>query len=487
MFPTSGDEVALRPCSVRWGALPRRGSMAAAIATCLGCIGLGVDVCLGGHPPTTKAASGHLRTIFRALQEPGVSMPEVQAQVPKEQAAEPLRWSSPGVWPVGTPAAPVIIGVALAARSASPLGSRTGAPGGKALSTPGSPPERPDGPHSNTRPSWLLPDTAARGVAQAPVVIGVAMPSRESPALAESAWVRSRRGQRRELLAARASFSEPMASAFAALSRLSACGCEPGVVNAVAATCPSPGTLTASTCRAALRVQPGRVFLGEAGRGAFYVAEARVGESGETRALLALHAERPRLARLAEGLANCAGCSVHVQHLETAIGLMPRVRAALELVCRSSCLVHITGHGPGAALAQLVAWQLAQEGQVIGASYLFNAPMVGDGTFAERMLAAFRHDRLGPVFNVVTGRGSTWPEGAQFKAWAYEAYFESTASTVLTAMCLGAEPLCLMAQGSLARKEPNDTSRQGDCASALAPDRNLCLAKDSQCLLGMPL
>lgn len=128
-------------------------------------------------------------------------------------------------------------------------------------------------------------------------------------------------------------------------------------------------------------------------------------------------------------------------HARKALGVMNEVRAKLELLgCHGGadatpCAVYVTGHGPGAALAQLVAWELAAANYTLGTTYLFNAPLVGDETFANKMRARFARGAPGTIFNVVTGKGSPWPSAVYFKPWAIEAYYEGVTSRPLELNC----------------------------------------------------
>jgi len=314
-------------------------------------------------------------------------------------------------------------------------------------------------------------------------------------------WAAVKRAQelarrRAELSAARLKYSEAEAIAFAALARLAACGSKPGIFGALTSTCGLslvPGFKTACS-PAGFYIEPGKIDEEETPGGLFYGAKllpiaplmhldlSVTQEATPFGVVLAFHSGRPFLQKLKRGLRGCGECSVHEAHLRTAETLMPQILLTLEqLGCVSGepCTVYVTGQGPGAAVAQLVAWELALENYAIGTSYLFNAPKVGNEAFAEHMEARFTRSRFGPIFNVVTGRGSTWPSAHDFKPWGYEAYYANATSRPLTAMCLADDGACGSADVATA-------PRLGSCRHALAPDNDLCNAHDQQCYLGLP-
>jgi len=148
------------------------------------------------------------------------------------------------------------------------------------------------------------------------------------------------------------------------------------------------------------------------------------------------------------GLTECKDCGVQEGYLKAMQSVLPQVRTSLEqAMCGTGdkeCTVHITGHGPGAAVAQLVAWELMRENYVVGASYMFGSPKAGDAHFAKSMKDYFDGKILGPIMNVVA---------------------DASGKAMVT-----------------------DEESTGDaCKSALAPGGDFCTPETNQCYGGMPL
>jgi len=143
-------------------------------------------------------------------------------------------------------------------------------------------------------------------------------------------------------------------------------------------------------------------------------------------------------------------------------------------------------------VAQLLAWELAQAGHKVGESYLFNAPVVGDETFANKMTEQFAKPGYGPIVNVVTGKGSLSPAASYFKPWMAEVFYAAENSTSLSAVCVAGDATCGSAAAPTPPRPmwagliPGIVSAQA-CTHALAPDHDLCTAHDSQCYAGQPL
>lgn len=97
---------------------------------------------------------------------------------------------------------------------------------------------------------------------------------------------------------------------------------------------------------------------------------------------------------------------VHKGYRETYERVASQVDMYLnELGCRGgNCTIYATGHGSGAAIAQIALMRLSAQGFRIGTSYLFSSPMVGDAGFASYMERMFQPGQGGPVFEVVEGK-----------------------------------------------------------------------------------
>jgi len=300
-------------------------------------------------------------------------------------------------------------------------------------------------------------------------------------------------------------YSESTARAFATMAKLSYCGSLPGLPAAVTASCSSlelPGSTTACE-RARFGIMPGTVRIFSADDfnvmdSLFgFIAEVKPtgpGSSVENGILISFRGSidnfannvRDKQTMLAFGLSGCLGCGVHQGYHQIYRTLEWQLKLHLSsLLCSSAtCAIYVTGHGSGAAVAAIAAWELACRGYTIGTSYLFELPKIGNAAFAKQMTDNFSgHGRHGMIFSITHGHDSVprWPFDSAFKAWGLEAHYPD--------MAFKHSPLCFA--GSLdcgVGKTPTAALNRDDmCASPLAPDLSFCVFKDytSQCYGGL--
>jgi len=286
----------------------------------------------------------------------------------------------------------------------------------------------------------------------------------------------------------RTMYSHEQAVAFAAFTKLAGCGTLPGIYAAVAATCSELDAPTASGfCKVVgFSIVPGRVLAFPlADGGSFYAAAMTpAADSGaEPGVLLAFSSEGHQEADKADRKLASEGAADQ-GHLADDTAAIEQVRLALsQLGCSpkrvgDTCTIHVTGRGPGAAMAQLIAWKLVKEDYKVGASYVFGSPSLGDAKFAKEMEGAFDGKKSGPIFNVVRsgGESEAKPAGGALKPWGFQAYYADDADKV--------EEIC--AAGDAACKS---SAAESVCKLPFAHEGDLCEFKDkaAQCYGGMPV
>lgn len=290
-------------------------------------------------------------------------------------------------------------------------------------------------------------------------------------------------------------YSPSTAEAFALLSLLSYCGPLPVVRAAARRFC---STDEASPCkRAHFILVPGtlRMFRSEG----LHQNDASFGFLASLRPLgpkatissgvlivvresiSAPSGFRAEHSHVAQGLSGCEGCGVHAGYYMSFRKLEQQLMGALWSVgCKPAfCRIYVTGHGAGAAVGSIIAWELSVKSYSIGTSYLFSAPRTADEIFAREMAGRFMGQMEEPIFHVVYGRrSSNRPlDKATFKPWGFEAYYEEqerwdpnlSAAPRPSQICIAGGEDCGI-QHSDKRKFPNEDF----CNNPLAPGSTWC-------------
>jgi len=282
-------------------------------------------------------------------------------------------------------------------------------------------------------------------------------------------------------------YNQTVAEAFAALAKLSYCGNLPGIYGTVASSCSLwgvPGVST--TCeKSGFEVVPGFVkTLTVTGQDSLFGYAAKVqGVSEESPVskgvVISIRGSinsmnssvMDKKTTVSTDIAGCKGCSVHEGYSEEYGKLKHALDDALiEFDCfPGDCTVHVTGHGSGAAIAAIAAWELSTSNYTIGTSYVFGMPQVGCEKFAEHMNERFT-GKEGPIFQVTFGKDSVtrWPFEGNFKSWGVEAHYEDL-NTTKPQLCMAGTEGCGVKQYTKYQLTATD-----HCKSALAPDGDMC-------------
>jgi len=295
---------------------------------------------------------------------------------------------------------------------------------------------------------------------------------------------------------ARSRYSESAAKAFAAMAKLSYCGPLPGIPAAAASSCDTMADDRGmpSPCKhAGFTIIPGSVRTVAATDlqvwGSIFGFLARLNfiqkKSSEAGVLISIRGSignyansvRDKQIKLVDGLQNCEGCGVHQGYYESFRAIEPSVKTHLQAFwCTPhNCRIFITGHGSGAAVASLLAWNLAQANYTIGTSYLFESPQIGNAIFAREMGDRFMgHERHGPIYSITHGKDSVprWPFDEAYESWGVEAYYSDGDATRVSQFCFAGSHGCGIQKVAKKELTTNDT-----CTSPLAPDGSFCTFK----------
>lgn len=300
-------------------------------------------------------------------------------------------------------------------------------------------------------------------------------------------------------------YSSSTAEAFAMLAKLAYCGPLPGVHKAAAASC---STEPSSACsHAQFRIYPGSVrtfsarisstpnslsgflaLIQPLGQNATVSSGVLISIRGSIRD--PSNSARDSETHIVRGLSGCRNCGVHAGYRTAFRKLEPQIEKALAShACLPPwCRIYITGHGAGAAVGSILAWELFVRGYAIGTSYFFSTPRLGDDTFARRMGEIFMGQRAEPIFHVVDGgdRSMLWPFGKAFRSWGLEAYYaqgsrKRSPSGETPQICFAGEEGCGMKGAFKQRLRPLDT-----CRNPLAENGTMCtfLSYTHTCLYG---
>jgi len=298
---------------------------------------------------------------------------------------------------------------------------------------------------------------------------------------------------------ARASYSPAAAAAFASMAKTAYCGPLPGVFAAVAASCGrTPAGTAATSCEVAnFTVVPGSVRMVVADdsdvRNAVFgiVAKTALNPDAKSkpppvkpgcvvvfRGTVDNYANslRDHQTGTVGGLTNCTSCGVHQGYKAAYDKVGAQLRATLDsLLCSPEVPdnnVYVVGHGSGAALATLAAWELKQAGYNVAGGYLFASPRVGNATMAKAMYKTFTEEGVN-LYDIVFGRDSTpfWPE-VGFKSVGHQVYYPSLHKTNYTFCKVerdGGNGFCGV--GAVSRQLLTSKDR---CISPLAPNGTFC-------------
>mmetsp|Transcript_105133 Transcript_105133/g.336435 ORF Transcript_105133/g.336435 Transcript_105133/m.336435 type:complete len:830 (+) Transcript_105133:130-2619(+) len=298
-------------------------------------------------------------------------------------------------------------------------------------------------------------------------------------------------------------YSEDSVRAFAALAKISFCGPLPGIYAAVAETCTDNEGVVSDCTGAQFKVTPGFVrTIDDSDLGipdSIFGILAKVEPTSETSAIksgaiIAIRGSvdnngnsiRDKETTLNDGLEGCEGCKVHQGYHESYNKFEASLQMQLEGIgCQpGECTIYVTGHGSGASVASLVAWELSEVGYTIGTSYVFAPPKMGDGTFSKKMNKKFATGGdHGVIFSVSHGKDSLvrWPFDANFQSWGIQAYYADDSATKATQICYSGSSDCSVWQYTQAELSSVDT-----CDCPVAPDHGFCtfLGWEAQCYGG---
>lgn len=189
---------------------------------------------------------------------------------------------------------------------------------------------------------------------------------------------------------------------------------------------------------------------------------------------------RDKQTQVVRGLLGCKDCGVHKGYHISYQKLKPHLDLALaNLGCTPSwCRIYVTGHGSGAALGSIIAWELFARNYSIGTSYLFSAPRVGDGTFAKRMGETFMGEKEEPIFHVIYGKDSAprWPFNATFTPWGFEAYFAAASENRKPSAAMRPSQICLAGREDcgIGRIAKQALTHLDMCRNPLAENGTIC-------------
>lgn len=294
---------------------------------------------------------------------------------------------------------------------------------------------------------------------------------------------------------AAAMYSAATAEAFAQFTKLAYCGPQPGVANAAARSC---GAEAEGPCKQAqFRVYPGAVRTFSAGEQGvsdslfgFVAMLQPVGENNTVSSgvLISIRGAidentntlRDKQTGIVRGLLGCEECGVHEGYHIAYEKVKPQIDSALSgLGCKPPfCRIYLTGHGAGAAVSSIAAWELYVQNYSVGTSYLFSAPRVGDETFAKKMGETFMGQKAEPIFHVTYGKDSSvrWPFDASYKDWGFEAYYATVPTGQKPSVTAAAPQICLAGQEGcgLERVPKAELTTLDMCRSPLADSGTLC-------------
>jgi len=316
---------------------------------------------------------------------------------------------------------------------------------------------------------------------------------------------------------AEAAYNETVARAFAELTKLAYCGPLPGLFGAVATTCHSPKYYTAAphgTCASAgFGAVPGSVrqfyppevttsvtsgpfgyvFKLDSIQGSHVMPGCAVVFRGSINSVTTTKGES---AEPADGLTKCQNCSVNAEYLQSWDRISHSLMGKLwQLGCMPSTLpnargslVHLTGHGTGAAIAAVAAWELSQAGYSLAPAYLFGSPRVGNLRFAEELHSRFLNDGSS-LYSITYGNDGVpaWPDSPDYASLGYQVHYRSLNSS--SHQICGISPT--EGEHCGVPKLHGDalaTRSKECCSSPLAPAGSFCnmTAFASQCYGGLP-
>lgn len=198
-----------------------------------------------------------------------------------------------------------------------------------------------------------------------------------------------------------------------------------------------------------------------------------------------VNSKRDQMGTLVSGVTNCTGCTVHLGYKEAWDSVKFNVWQGLQtLGCTPTSeemVIHMTGHGSGAAVATLAMWELAQVGYRFAPAHLFGSPRVGNKVFTKALHSYF--DRQGVALYSIANEPDGLPlspDDGGYARHGHQVFYPSVDSKI--------HQVCIPEDQECSDTVVGNGNRSKDvCQSALAPAKSFCRFTDFalQCYGGL--